>query len=1223
MWHSPWRLLLACVALASVPSLVGCGGARGASDALHVAGGGLALPPVGALDAWLRGEPESPEDRLLMAFALEAAGEYDRAVAVLVDGDDWPDVLQAARAMRVGAFRHTAPAYEQWVGPVANELARSSTLDPVARVLWTDHASLAGYREHRYGMRADHFDFGAFGVPVAWRTVGPLATYQNLALDTLVPGEREGIADGVRLPTGPVEAVLTPNRASGATIPASTEGIYLAETFFEVRGAGRVALFLSASVPYVATVDGVEVARRMPEDAFGAQGRWAVVDAAEGGHRLVMKLAWSGGGPITALAVGLDGAEVGAMGPETRSWHPDSVRVLERDRALSGSDDGTALGWLVAADAAILSGDGAAALELIDRAWSPTLHPVLAYHLGRLAPYAYELGPTDRSELALAASQLAADGWEGALAARVAIGSHHTEEGHLDQAWSVVETLRAQHPDDFAVQSLAARLFEERGWDTLRRDALERAAAAFPRHCPTIGDLLEDRSDHGVPITPESLPLDWLACDQTQRALALEYHLPRGEIAQALDIVRLLHSRNPSSRSYATTAADLALAAARPELADAVLGEYARWSRPDGTSGAWRADRAASEGDPDTAVAELEAVLARFPTTFSDAMAVAYLRSEPMLAETRQDGVALVREYLDSGATYEGPVVYVWDYGLTRWFEDGSAVEHVHQILQLRTRDALAEYGEVGVPAGAVLLGARTIKQSGRAYVPDPIAGKDSISMPNLELGDFIELEWAAPAWGPVVERAAVRSDRFYFQGFDGPFHHSVAEYVAPEEWGEPTIDLRGHAAALRSEVRDGLRRVRVEASGTIPPVPDPRAVHPAEWLPSVQVAWQYDWDVALGAYANALRPLLAPTDALAAAVAELTAGARGEREQVRALFRYVSDEVPDLGGFMTTPASWTLQSREGERLPLLLAMLDVAGFDADLVFVRPWDQDLAPGAIPDPAVFDLTAVRVATRDGDIWLEPDFERYPFDYLRIDGQGCDGLVVWGPNAGAGLTTPSWPTDFERNDIRATIALREDGSALVEIDERIPVRVAHSFRRYVQSAEDELDVRRQLESGLASTFPAMGGVELRFDGLELDDGPITIHYRFESAGFAQPADGALVFDGEIFSRPLSSWYGGRADREQAILVGMPVIEALSVTLQAPTGWEVRSAPDPASGGAPGASWSRRWTAQGGRAELDRRIDLQIQRVEPEDYPAFAASLAALRAGDRMRVVFEPAP
>jgi hypothetical protein len=567
-------------------------------------------------------------------------------------------------------------------------------------------------------------------------------------------------------------------------------------------------------------------------------------------------------------------------------------------------------------------------------------------------------------------------------------------------------------------------------------------------------------------------------------------------------------------------------------------------------------------------------------------------------------------------------MVYVLDYGVTRLFADGSGIDLVHQIIEIRNRDALGALGETGIPQGAHLLTAAVHKRDGTVLIPDDIAGKDSISMPNLEIGDFIELEWAEPVYGPWAERPTYRSSRFFFQSFDGVFHESMVRYIVPEEFEERVIiDERNLAEPAVIEHVGNTVAFTIAVERSLPPVPDGSSVPSAEWIPSVRMAHAYSWADATARYTDALAGVSVSSEGLRTGVRELISDLESDRDQVRAIYRFVSDQIIDFGSFMSTPAAWTWEAGEGEALPLLITMLDAAGFEPEVLFVRPWDQDATDSPIPDALVYDLTAVRVPLADGEVWLEPDFERYPFDYLRIDAQDCDALIVSGARAGEFTRTPRWDSAFERNSILMDIELDQSGDALVRIVETIPVRIAQGFRLYVQSADDLRDVERQLEGALSSTFPGISDVEMSLLGLDGTDGPLEIHYEFRSASLANETPSGLVFDGEIFSRAVANWYADRATREQILLVSMPVYEEMRIRMEGPQGWGIISWPADEEQSLGESMWSRSFSNDGNRLDITRELVLPIQRVAPDDYPGFATFLRDFQSGDRMRIELSP--
>ena len=58
------------------------------------------------------------------------------------------------------------------------------------------------------------------------------------------------------------------------------------------------------------------------------------------------------------------------------------------------------------------------------------------------------------------------------------------------------------------------------------------------------------------------------------------------------------------------------------------------------------------------------------------------------------------------------------------------------------SRTASQEIAEVTVPSGAQLLALRTIKADGTVLEPENIEGKDTISLPGVQVGDYVEVEY-------------------------------------------------------------------------------------------------------------------------------------------------------------------------------------------------------------------------------------------------------------------------------------------------------------------------------------------------------------------------------------------------------------------------------------------------------------------------------------------------
>lgn len=1209
--------LLASLVLAA--SAFACGGAtRSLSGIDGLSPKSAMLPADDELDAWLQTDPVSDADALLRSFALQAAGRHDeglRAVASRESDDPWLDV---ALALRTTQFRHFAPTYDELSGHAA------TGSHSVSRAIRAANEALLAYRDYRYSMTPGLFDGASLGVPSTWRSIGPIDTLASLRFGDPTPFDDQARLPGVYTrAVGDLVPVLSLVRAGGVRLPIATSGRYVGETFFETRGEGTVLLEVDGGWEVEVMVDGTTVHQRGPADVYSAQSRWIWLAPSAGVHRIrVVAGADAELRQMRFNLTPLDGVEIACFDADCTGELTRSRMIRSGDLVELMTGDGFAddLSWLVAADVAAAAGSPALAYRLIE-ALPADAGAVILFHAAELTDLLHQVGPTQRSDLSRTFLEESMSRWGGAAAARVRVARLLVDQELYDEAEEILRELVTSRPDDFHVRSARASLFEARGWLARRRLELERAAVAFPRHCPIISDLISDRAMQGEPIDLESLPASFFRCDEAQRVLLERTLLPGGRLAEATEIARTLLSRDPSSRTTVWLAADVFAAAGDHDAAGAAWAEYHRWTYPDGAASIWEADLALADRELETVGRRLAGLRDAFPADLDDRLTEAFHYDATLLADIRRDAADAIAAYIADEPEYEAGSVFVLDYGALRLFEDGSGVELVHQVVEIRNRDTLGDFGEVGIPPHATLLTAAVHKRDGRVLVPDDIAGKDSISMPNLEVGDFIEIEWVEQVYSPWSDRAAYRSGRFFFQSFDSVFHESVARYYFPAAFEDAILlDARNlEAAPVLTRSGDELL-YEVSVRGSEPADSDGMSIHSAEWLPSIRAAYDFDLADAVIRYDDALIDVVAGSESLDAGVQGLIADASTDEERLRRIYRYVSDNVTDFGSFMSTPATWTWEAGEGEALPLLVAMLKAAGYEPEVLFVRPWDQDWVRSDIGDASVYDLTAVRVPTSGGEYWLEPDFERYPFNYLRIDAQGCEAVVVTGPQAGSLVTTPTWPEEVERNRIRVDVELTESGDASVTIVESVPLRVAQGFRLYVQSVDDLRDVERQLEGALSLTFPGVADVALRLEGLDDADRTLDVYYEFTSAGFARRDGSQLIFDGEFFARAVANWYADRARRDHPLLISLPVLEELRVLLHAPDGWGFVEHPEDVGQELGVSRWARTFTVTGGTLEIGRDISLPVQRVEVDDYPVFAEFLRALQAGERIRVVLE---
>jgi len=1204
------------VLFAALSLLAACGGAQRlgpvAPDAPLVE---AALPGVDDLDAIRDGSPATLEDALLASWVHEVAGDPEAAARVVADAPAGPPQLEAGRWLRLHRLRNDVPDYDTVVAA-----AMDRPVDhPLAQVLRADLAWVLAYRAHRYAMGGSEFAAPALGAPARWRAVGPLSNADVLDAGVdLEPDTDAVLADAYVLDGGTVTTTEVPTRSGGVELPAGPVGVYYLEAFVEVDAPTRAVLAMSTGARYRVTIDGVEVARRGLDDLYEAQLRLREVVLPEGRHRVLVQVATTSTRSLSLRLVPVEGGEIVSFGPTAgpiaggvRASDPRGVSPIDLLGAVS--DDATDLGWLLQADAAALSADGLGALDLVIAGLDAAPHPVRALALVRLSEVLWTRRPQERDDLAASVLRDATGLWPGAVTLAIARATRLHADGRVDEAVEILERIVDARPDVFEAWQRLADLQRELGFDELALTSHRRAAALFPSHCPNVRALVGAMDRRNEAISPDILPEAWLRCDVAWEALIDRWWLPRGELEEAMAAAQRLAARNPTEVRHVELWLDLALALDDDAaIAEArAFGDRTVWGTAD--RAIEDADLALASGDTPGAVDALDRLVSDRPSDVDRRALRARVAGDPVFAELRRDGLAQVQAWSDAETTASGAVVYVFDYGAFRWFEDGTRVDLVHQIVRLQTRDALAEYGEVGVPADALLLTVRTIKADGRTLVPEDIAGKTSISMPDLEIGDYIELEWAQSVPASDIRHPVERTSRFYFQVPGASLWRSIAAYAWPSGWdADVQFDLRNFDGLDETTRADGVTTRTFTATDMPPPVEQPRAVDPDEWFPSVRFARGTSVAASIRPYANLVPRTTVPTDELRAAVAELTEGATTRREKAHRIFRYVVDEIPDFGGFFSEPAAWTWATHEGERLALIWTLFELAELDPQLVFIRPLEQDPTPSDVFDLSVYDLTTIRILDGRDEIWLEPEFDDWPFDYVRPEAQGQPAIVVAGPDAGTELTSPVWPLEVEQNQIDLTIRFDENGDAVIDVVETIPLRTAAGFRYFVEATPDMDEMMREVERSLAGSFPGVEMTDMTFGDVDDADLPVQMAYTFTSSGLARVVDGGLVMETPVFERSLASAWAGQPSVDHPVLVSFPVREVFRMTLVPPDGWSIDSVPDAVALEQAPNRFSRTWTLRPDGAVLERVIDLPVQRVPVENYLDFAAFLQGSQSG-----------
>lgn len=576
----------------------------------------------------------------------------------------------------------------------------------------------------------------------------------------------------------------------------------------------------------------------------------------------------------------------------------------------------------------------------------------------------------------------------------------------------------------------------------------------------------------------------------------------------------------------------------------------------------------------------------------------------------RLDGKAVIRDYLASGRQYRAPAVVVLDRAVERAFSDGSRVMLTHSITQVLSKDAIEQVGEVPVPDGAEVLALRTHKPDGTVREAEEIAGKSTISAPNLAVGDLVEsetVEFKQPREAIVPGFIA---ERFYFRSFDAPLDRSEYVLIAPE-WATPNIGARaGAPEPVETRDQDGSRVLTFVAQ-EMPQVFAERSAVPAqEWIPSVRVSS----GVSVEAWSRFIADGVAraargspEVDKIAAAIASRVAADRTRLPE--AIVSWVREHIEPEADLAESATS-TLARGRGNRSALILAIARSLGVPADLVLARSLligkaETPLRPEDLDD---FREVIVRFPSPHGDHFVDPRLRRAPFAYLPPALDGALAIV-----AGDTQTVVLVSKVKDSRNVKLRAALQSDGAAKVNVTEKVTGWPAVEWTELLDRVgKDREKLRQEFEQRwLGQQFP---GAQLDELSVDTAGGGMQIVYSFKLPGMARRRGGILHMRPSFFQSQPGRRFGTEPDRKTTLMLGYDVPVDLDAEILLPPGAKVvdlgRNG-DVKVGGATFVEERTSLAPPDGQARLllRRQTRLPLMRVEPSRYADVAGKLRAV--------------
>ncbi len=786
-----------------------------------------------------------------------------------------------------------------------------------------------------------------------------------------------------------------------------------------------------------------------------------------------------------------------------------------------------------------------------------------------------------------------------------------TRQNRIEDVERLQEKLIEDHPSDVRVLRLRITQAVHRGWPQEAADALEGLERALG---PTESvQRLRLQVLEGLE--------HWTEYQDLLYSLAAQDPLRRGHISQlaegcstevAVELIDRLR-RRVRDPDLDADRIRLLLRSERHDEARRALDEaLATWGVLPNlgvldlslTLGSAETEPSTHSGIKDS----VDRVLALHPTDL-DLKTLAWRRGviEPFWAAFHVEASGVAKS---SSVSEEGvDAVLLLDQAVERVFPDGSSLYYYHGLSKALTPAGARQASALEQMPGAVRITLAIIKPDGRKIVPAEITPTSrGISLGEVESGDMVEEEYVA-AVSAISPSVPGHLSPYVYRFADSDRAFGVSEYILLHP---PEIELAVEGLFTGLEMTTETHQeliVRKWRAKDVPATPDePFGPPTQELLPWVSYGFGVDWQIVGDNLRNRMIPVVRPTREIRLFAEENLKGETAIdqlRSLVSALLLSVEDgnSPLDLG----VSAGSALSRGQGNRLGVLAALLLSADWEVDLALSRPAPFANTHLAVPSADAFTLPLLRVRRGSTEIWVDLHEETSGVGHISPILQGSDALMVplTDPIAEVFLLSelPTFPNPNlqEHTVLEATINAEGDAEIVFTmwLRDAQATRFAENLRSVPQDRVDTVFGR--LAAGL---FP--GAENVRGEVQHYDE-RLEVRFIMDLPGACDVQGATMECRGFNAASPLGPALASLPERQQPLILQMPILRLDEVVIQPPPGW---------TSDRPARRLSTSWGHVDETVEMveGRRrsilvLEIPAVTVEPQDYPEFARFCRAI--------------
>jgi tetratricopeptide (TPR) repeat protein len=779
--------------------------------------------------------------------------------------------------------------------------------------------------------------------------------------------------------------------------------------------------------------------------------------------------------------------------------------------------------------------------------------------------------------------------WEPALA----LALWQSEHASPSEAVRRLEKLGAEFPRVPGVVLALARLYGSLGWRAEHAAIIKRLVARLPSSPEALHAAVDVYDEEGDHARVDALVARLRQLDPDDE-IVLTRALEREDYDTALSELKRLGQRRPDRKDIAERIYDVMVRSGNASETFKKLEAAIRLDPKNGAARLALADARYAGGKSDALRHALVDALTAGASTSELEQALDLVEGMTELEPYRLPARSIVDAWEKSGRYLAGTAARVLDYAAVWVKSDGSSRMLEHEIIRVQSAEAINALAEQRRLSGLVLH-LRVIKPDGRTLEPEFGADKPTVTLPHLEVGDYIETEHITSQPGDGNEGQVYVGPHWFFREENVAYARSELVVISPQ--GKPlVVETRGQVPPpVRQDVANlEVRRWRVESSPAA--VVEPGSPPLTEFLPSVRVGWGISLERQLRRVSDALFDTT-PIDPRVVRIAKrivdsVPPGATTER--AKRLYRWVLANVEE---GEESDGRRAVVGKQGNRARAFVYLCHTLGIGVHYAAAKDRLEAPPAGPISRATLYDQPVLVLDGEHGPVWLTVANKYAPFAYLPAQVRDVPAYLLEGDRPRRVTTAAGGALDGINFQGKAELA--PSGTAKLKLVESF--LGAHAMAARKKLAEVPENRRFAFfQSLLGATLRGARLLDFSLRHVDDLDSPLELETTLEMEGFAQPVGDELVI-----APPFTTQLGEAAalpSRQTALLLPQATYRKLELEILLPEGAALTRGLSPGTITNGDRSVVIGDALEGRKLLLARTVNIPAGRIQPVDYPDF---------------------